>query len=190
MIRFLQCCVYSLDIMIHFRGKHENEKLRKILSILLIPLGIVRYIWVSARAAFARKTPQKCGIVVIIKNEARYIEEFIDYYTALGCDLIIYDNDSTDASASILRRYSNVIYIPWSGKKRQIDAYNHACKKYRRTYKYLMFFDADEFLIADKLLQGESLCQILDDVFVNQKKGRLFRHKLVNLWFIGLRRIS
>lgn len=33
-----------------------------------------------------------------------------------------------------------------------------------------MFFDADEFLIADDLLKGKSLYQILDSVFKRQKK--------------------
>ena len=61
-------------------------------------------------------------------------------------------------------------YIPWHGKKRQIDAYNQACKKYEKKYKYIMFFDADEFLIADDLLKGKSLYQILDSVFKRQKK--------------------
>ena len=56
-------------------------------------------------------------------------------------------------------------YIPWHGNKRQIDAYNQACKKYAKKYKYIMFFDADEFLIADDLLKGKSLYQILDSVF-------------------------
>ena len=38
------------------------------------------------------------------------------------------------------KKYRNVTYIPWHGKKRQIDAYNQACKKYEKKYKYIMFF--------------------------------------------------
>ena len=30
-------------------------------------------------------------------------------------------------------------------------------KKYEKKYKYIMFFDADEFLIADDLLKGKSI---------------------------------
>ena len=52
MMRFLQSCVYSLDVMIYFRGKSNNEKLRKILSIILIPAGIIRYVYVSIKAMF------------------------------------------------------------------------------------------------------------------------------------------
>ena len=169
-MRFLQSCVYSLDVMIYFREKYDNEKLRKILSIILIPVGIIRYIYVSIKVVFGSKVPEKCGVVLIIKNEAKYIKEFVEYYTALGCDLIIYDNDSNDGTFSILKEYDNVTYIPWHGKKRQIDAYNQACKKFKNRYKYMMFFDADEFLVADQLLEGKSLCQILDSVFNSDKK--------------------
>ena len=170
MMRFLQSCVYSLDIMIYFRGKSNNEKLRKILSIILIPAGIVRYIYASIKAMFINTKSEKCAVVLIIKNEGKYIKEYVEYYTALDCDLIIYDNDSDDGTASIVKKYRNVTYIPWHGKKRQIDAYNQACKKYEKKYKYIMFFDADEFLIADDLLKGKSLYQILDSVFKRQKK--------------------
>lgn len=170
MMRFLQCCVYSLDIMIYFREKNENEKFRKILSILLIPVGIIRYIVISITARFKKNKSENCAVVMIIKNEGEYIQEFIEYYTALGCDLFIYDNDSDDDSVNIIKEYTNVRYIPWHGKKRQIDAYNEACKKYGKDYKYMMFFDADEFLVADEILEGKTLYQIIDKVFMSQKK--------------------
>ena len=59
MMRFLQSCVYSLDIMIYFRGKSNNEKLRKILSIILIPAGIVRYIYASNKDIFKNNISDK-----------------------------------------------------------------------------------------------------------------------------------
>lgn len=169
-MRFLQSCVYSLDIMIYFRDKYNNEKLRKILSILLTPIGIFQYLFVSIKAHIRNDAPRKCALVTIIKNEGEYIKEFIDYYTALGCDLIIYDNDSDDEIEPIIQQYKNVKYIPWHGKKRQIDAYNHATKNYMTQYKYMMFFDADEFLVADSLLEGKSLFDIIDSFFIKDNK--------------------
>lgn len=168
-MRFLQSCVYSLDVMIYFRAKYDNEKIRKILSVLLIPVGIFRYLYVSIKARSMYAVPEKCAIVMIVKNEGRYIKEFMDYYTALGCDLIIYDNDSDDETASIIKQYDNAKYILWSGKKRQIDAYNQATKEYKTQYKYMMFFDADEFLVADELLEGKTLFDIIDSIFKADK---------------------
>lgn len=169
-MRFLQSCVYSLDVMIYFRESNDNEKQRKILSILLIPFGIVRYLWIAVRARLETVDTKKCAVVLIIKNEGQYIREYIEYYISLGCDLIIYDNDSTDESFKLIKEYSQVKYIPWHGKKRQIDAYNEACKKYRKEYKYLCFFDADEFIVADKILEGNSLCEIIDSFFCTKKR--------------------
>ena len=155
--------------MIYFRAKYDNEKIRKILSVLLIPVGIFRYLYVSIKAYFMDAVPKKCAIVMIVKNEGRYIKEFMDYYTALECDLIIYDNDSDDETASIIQQYDNAKYILWPGKKRQIDAYNQAIKEYKTQYKYMMFFDADEFLTADKLLEGKTLFDIIDSIFKADK---------------------
>lgn len=168
--RFLQSCVYSLDIMIYFREKHNAERIRIILSLLLIPLGLIRYLYVSIKARLLSVSNFKCAVTLIVKNEGRYIKEFIDYYSALGCDLIIYDNDSNDKTSSIIKQYSNVEYIYWPGKKRQLDAYNHATKKYSSKYKYMMFFDADEFIVADELLDGRSLFDILESFFNKHKK--------------------
>lgn len=170
MVRFLQSCVYSLDVMIYFRAKYDNERLRKFVSILLIPLGLIRYVWMSIKAKKIENSEKKCAIVTIVKNEGKYIKEFIEYYTALGCDLIIYDNDSDDNTSLIVNEYKNVKYIPWHGKKRQIDAYNEATKKYKYEYKYMMFFDADEILVADEILEGKSLMCILDSFFNVDKK--------------------
>ena len=170
MMRFLQSCVYSLNIMIFFRAKYDNEKARRIISLLLIPAGIVRYIYVSIKAHLCADSPDKCAIVTIVKNEERYIQEFLEFYRALGCELIIYDNDSTDGTASIVKQFQDSVeYIHWPGKKRQLDAYNHAVKQYANRYKYMMFFDADEFLVADKLLEGKSLLDILNDFFAGIK---------------------
>lgn len=164
MFRFLQCCVYSLNIMIFFREKRDREKTRKLLSILLIPVGIIRYLYISL-VSYKCNSKSKCAIVVIVKNEARYLNEYLDYYTLLGCDVILYDNESSDDTKSIVEKYKNVKYIWWPGKKRQIDAYNHACKKFNKKYKYMMFFDADEFLVCDEQLKGVKLIDILNQFF-------------------------
>lgn len=61
MVRFLQSCVYSLDVMIYFRAKYDNERLRKFVSILLIPLGLIRYVWMSIKAKKLKITKKVCN---------------------------------------------------------------------------------------------------------------------------------
>lgn len=174
MKRFLQCCVYSLDFMVMFREKSDNERLRKIFSILLIPIGVFRYFYLSVNNLFKRKQfydKEKCAVVVIVKNEGRYMREYFDFYSGMGCDIIVYDNESVDELKEIVKRYRNVIYHWWPGRKRQIDAYNHAINTYRTVYKYMMFFDADEFLVCDEFFQDRTLLEILDDYFRKNKRA-------------------
>lgn len=166
-MRFLQCCVYSLDIMINFRDHSKSEKARKYLSILLVPVGILKYITYSLRAHFNRiDVPDSIAVICIVKNEGRYIREFVEYYIGLGCDIVAYDNESTDNTAEILKEYpEHVKYIFYPGVKRQIDAYNQALKRFKGEYKYLIYVDADEFLVSDDVINGKKLIDVINEFF-------------------------
>ena len=66
-MRFLQCCVYSLNTMINFRDHSKNEKARKYRSILLIPLGLVRYLMLSLyEHVFFIKKSENIAVVCIV----------------------------------------------------------------------------------------------------------------------------
>ena len=90
--------------------------------------------------------------MLIAKNEATYIKEWLDFHIKQGVSkFIIYDNESTDNFREVLSPYIEagiVIYDVIKGKRRQIDAYNMALNKYRRKFKYMGFIDADEFVFA------------------------------------------
>ena len=46
------------------------------------------------------------SIVLIVKNEARYIREWLEYHFLIGVDHVyIYDNDSTDGIHALLAPY-------------------------------------------------------------------------------------
>ena len=48
----------------------------------------------------------KFAICAIVKNEGRYLEEWIDYHLGIGVQkFFIYDNESTDSTKDILQRY-------------------------------------------------------------------------------------
>ena len=103
-----------------------------------------------------RKTSTVC---MIAKDEELYLKEWVYYYFLLGFDeIIIYDNESADNSAAILknlqshnelRKKLKVRY--WSKGKDtspQITAYRDAIKKCRN--EWILFVDADEFLVLHK----------------------------------------
>ena len=71
-------------------------------------------------------------IVCIVKDEADYLEEWLAYHFALGVDhVLLYDNGSTDGSATLLKTYQNhglVTVIDWPLGGAQLAAYNHALR--------------------------------------------------------------
>jgi hypothetical protein len=100
--------------------------------------------------------PDRHGIalVAIVKDEARYISEWIAFHANLGVrSIYIYDNGSTDETVALAqgRRFlADVRVIPWMNFGRHIRiqtaAYNHAVANFGRRYRWMMFLDIDEFV--------------------------------------------
>ncbi len=91
------------------------------------------------------------AVVAILKNEGRYLKEWLDYHLAAGVDhFYLYDNDSADNQAEVAKPYVEaglVDYFPTPGKAMQIVAYNNAIKKFKFQSRYMAFIDLDEFLL-------------------------------------------
>ena len=90
------------------------------------------------------------AFVIIIKNGAPYMREWIDYHRLAGVDhFYFYDNDSTDNLKEVLQPYiavGVVDYAKMPGQRPQCAAYNDAVKKYRFDCRYMGFYDDDEFV--------------------------------------------
>ncbi|MEX1294966.1 MAG: glycosyltransferase family 92 protein [Candidatus Limnocylindrales bacterium] len=91
------------------------------------------------------------GVVVIIRNEAPYLDEWLAYHRALGVDhFFIYDNGSTDELHEVIEPWVNhglVTLVHWPLPGGQIDAYSHALRFYGPSVAWLAFFDVDEFVV-------------------------------------------
>ena len=91
------------------------------------------------------------SIVAILKNEASYIKEWIEYHRLVGVSkFYLYDNDSTDNVYEILKPYIDkgiVVYIKFPGSAQQHNAYNDAINKYKYETKWLAIIDLDEFIV-------------------------------------------
>ena len=109
--------------------------------------------------------PHELALTAIIKDEAPYIAEWLDYHIAAGVSkFYIYDNESTDDVRDILMPYmqdGTVEYVFYPGKYRQLDAYNESLFLHRFDCRYMGFIDIDEFLLP---LRQERLIDVLDDV--------------------------
>lgn len=92
-------------------------------------------------------------VCLIIKNEARYVTEWLAHYVSLGFDeIVVYDNGSTDETRAILERsvatLGCISVIDWSDPPTdnpQISAYADAL--FRCRTEWIAFFDTDELLV-------------------------------------------
>lgn len=94
------------------------------------------------------------SIVVVVRNEARYMREFLLFYKATGADRVyLYDNDSSDNLMEVLDPFIKsgfVIYNSIHGPVVQAYVYRDAVRKTRNRTKWLAAVDADEYLFSPK----------------------------------------
>ena len=113
--------------------------------------------------------PYDLAVVAILKNEAPYLKEWLDYHLLAGVEhFYLYDNDSTDNQAEVAAPYVKaglVDYFPLPGKAMQYAAYNDAVKRFKFQSRYMAFIDCDEFIypktnrriveVVDEILTGK-----------------------------------
>ena len=108
------------------------------------------------------------GIVCPIKNESRYILEWLDYHYRIGVDkFYLYNNDSNDTAEleKILEPWIQkkiVSYEKFSGRAAQNFVYNLAIKNYMFDCRYMAFIDSDEFIFVKT---GQTLLEYLNEFF-------------------------
>lgn len=89
-------------------------------------------------------------IGAIVKNEAPYIEEWIEFHLLQGVEhFYICDNGSTDGTYEILEKYDGlglITLFPLGTPAFQMKYYDHVVQSYRSRSKWIAFIDADEFL--------------------------------------------
>jgi hypothetical protein len=160
------------DIYIRF----IPSKLRRLRHIIADGL-LFRYL--VKRKKYLGKTikpddfPYYLVFVAIVRNEAQYIVEWIEYHLLQGAGkILIYDNDSNDNLKEVIAPYVNeglVEYVFWPSKglhcfgydvpkggwklqqewvaKIQISAYEDAIKRFESVAYWVAFIDIDEFIV-------------------------------------------
>jgi hypothetical protein len=103
----------------------------------------------------------RCALVLIIKNEARYLREWLEYHRILGVDyFLVFDNGSEDDLESVLEPYlatglaglihwPNIEAAPESARQKgwleQATAYACAVRLLAGKAAWVGFLDVDEF---------------------------------------------
>ena len=110
--------------------------------------------------------PYNLSIMTIMKGEAPYVKEWLDYHLLAGVDhFFIYDNESPDNLKEILQPYIDagiVTYIFYPGKCRQMESYIDAAKKFRFLSRYIAWIDADEFIFPKS---KSTIVEVVDEIF-------------------------
>ena len=101
------------------------------------------------------------SVAVIVKNEARFLKEFILFYQATGAEKIyLYDNDSTDNLLEVINPFLESGFVEYRfihGSNVQCFVYRDAVRRARGRTKWLAIVDADEFLFSPKGKMPEQL---------------------------------
>lgn len=93
---------------------------------------------------------EKVAICMITRDEHEYLREFIDYYKSIGFDdIILYDNEP---KKPVDIQEEGVIVVSWPIHLVQnvTKAYADCAVRFKDNYKWIAFFDSDEYLILKK----------------------------------------
>lgn len=105
------------------------------------------------------------AIVSMMKYEAPYVKEWLDYHLLAGADhFFIYDHESPDNFKEVLQPYIDagiVTYKVYPDEMRLVDAYTDAYKNNRFFCRYMAFIDADEFIFPQN---NKSIAETVDEI--------------------------
>lgn len=125
--------------------------------------GFIRYIascaavWLNPRSATFRRaatgtSPKfRLAVCVRVKNEGRFMPEFLAHHHLLGAQhFYLYDNNSSDDLASVLAPFLErglVTLITWPAVPATPSCYQHFFENHGADAQWVAFIDADEFII-------------------------------------------
>jgi hypothetical protein len=103
-----------------------------------------------------RQAVGSIAVVAILRDEQRFVEEWIAYHRVIGVDrFFLYDHDPSRPLRSLLHAHeSYVAVVDWSGDlsalpgtTAQLKAYTHALGLLPSDCSWVAFIDGDEFIV-------------------------------------------
>ena len=99
------------------------------------------------------------AICAVFKNEAAYLEEWIEYHKLIGvAHFYLYNNKSDDGYLSVLKKYildGEVTIKDLPNEIYQGDVYKECVLQHHQDIKWLAIIDIDEFICLKYDLSGE-----------------------------------
>jgi len=92
------------------------------------------------------------SICAIYRNEARYLEEWLEFHRLVGVErFFLYNNRSTDDHLEVLAPYvddGTVVWRDWPMFPGQREAFDRCLADHRDESRWIAFIDLDEFLFS------------------------------------------
>lgn len=125
--------------------------------------GFIRYlvacamVWLNPRSATFRRAAMgssprfRLAACVRVKNEGRFLPEFLAHHHLLGVQhFYLYDNNSSDELATVLAPFLErglVTLVTWPTVPATPSCYRHFFETHGAEAQWVAFIDADEFII-------------------------------------------
>eukprot|EP00752_Nemacystus_decipiens_P016051 g14350.t1 len=109
-------------------------------------------LWSNGTSGMARERASGTAMAVctMFKNEAPYLEEWLQYHRLLGVSKVyLYDNGSSDRSREVVRSFEMSRFVEvrnWPHDGAQTEALNDCLCRFRHTTRWMSFIDVDEFV--------------------------------------------
>lgn len=119
-----------------------------------------------------RNTKYYSAVVMVVKNENRYLREWIEWHLALGfAHIYLYDNGNLEKVTDVIHELSEdmqqkITVIDWkeSYENLQEEAYNHFLEQYKKDVRWGVFIDSDEFVrITNGMQDVNVLLESMED---------------------------
>ncbi|KAK3232005.1 hypothetical protein Dsin_003886 [Dipteronia sinensis] len=129
-----------------------------------------------ARRTIVNREPKKllCACTMVY-NVAKYLREWVTYYSKLGVEkFILYDNDSDDNLTEIVNELNrdgfDVTTLLWLWPKTQEAGFSHNAVFSNDTCRWMMYMDVDEFVFAPSWInESQPSDQLLRSLYLNEK---------------------
>lgn len=113
------------------------------------------------------------AVAMIVKNEAKVIQQCLDSISELADEIVILDSGSTDDTETIARRYTDKFYVnsewPGFGRQRQL-AQSHVVSD------WILWLDADEVVTPE-------LAESIREVLTKNEPNTVYKLDRLNWYF-------
>ncbi|KAG7020725.1 Glycosyltransferase family 92 protein, partial [Cucurbita argyrosperma subsp. argyrosperma] len=104
----------------------------------------------------AKSTICACTMVY---NVGKFLKEWVMYYSKIGVEkFILYDNGSDDEISAVVKELNkegyNIEIVFWIWPKTQEAGFSHSVEYSKRSCKWMLFMDVDEFIFSPSWLNS------------------------------------